>query len=126
MTNEHNQCNIGRLWHCADSAQEAAEWARGFLERGAVSVMCKARRGEKQVDVIIAIRRDETANTVAGYEVEESEWLEPIARAQIRELCREIQRGYAAGKCGMDAGMIDRILELTDHADDIAILAQEE
>lgn len=38
---------------------------------------------------------------------------------RLTYLCTKIQEGYAAGKCGMDDGMLDRIIELGNHAAEI-------
>jgi hypothetical protein len=60
-----------------------------------------------------------------AYADKPSDSINAATRAHIRELCDYIRKGYADGKCGMDAGMIDRIIELADLHETISTLTLE-
>lgn len=40
----------------------------------------------------------------------------------LKTACEAIVKGYAEGKCAMDNGMIDHVLEMADHAEAILYL----
>lgn len=66
---------IGKLWWSAESHKEALQWAADAMASGAFEVSLKPLAGYPQVDVIITCDKA-IADEVAGYTVEESEWME--------------------------------------------------
>ena len=68
--------NLGTLWWTADSPQEALEWVRIYLERGAVSVKVDAPRDANRLDVFIELDKAR-AQEILDYVPDEEEWLVP-------------------------------------------------
>jgi hypothetical protein len=125
-TNENQAAPIGRLWQSADSQKQAGEWAIGYMQRGAHSVKLKdCDTATGQTAVIVALRRDGTENTVMGYSIGPEEWLEPLARAQIFELCKKINVAAHCEVASNDGTLYGLLEDLLPYIEDMAILAQE-
>lgn len=65
---------IGRLWWSADNMEEAQQWQREYMEKGALAVELKPEDDRAVVDVIITLTVS-TASKVVGYEVQPDEWM---------------------------------------------------
>lgn len=65
---------VGRLWWSADNMEEAQQWQREYMEKGALAVELKPEDDRAVVDVIITLTVS-TASKVVGYEVQPDEWM---------------------------------------------------
>jgi hypothetical protein len=66
---------IGKLWWNADHMEEAQQWQKEYLAKGALLVELKPEDDRPIVSVLITLHQ-ERAKEVLGYEPEEEEWLD--------------------------------------------------
>ena len=51
--------------------------------------------------------------------------MESMSLDRIIELCKQIEQGYQSGKSGLDTGMVDQVLQLSDNAAALASALRE-
>ena len=94
----------GKIWHNAESMDEAEQWKVDLLAKGATHVEIKPDAGRSIVSVIITLDRIR-ANEILGYDVGEEEWLDtedgetgkPLSDAEY-----VAKGGGVCPKCGSD------------------------